>query len=274
LLGNNRTSKNVYKKSPSSGKTFIFRHVGLVLKASVMLMILILTSAFFISGYNTIVQWKYLNAKIISVKGLSQLSEEEVIDQSQLRLGKNILSMNLSAAKKRLLMHPLIAEADIVREFPSVVAIRIKEHQPLAIIDLGRTFALNYSGDLFIETSTSDFKQLPVIVGFEPSDIDLDGVIHGQSFTEVMKILRLGLKPDSILSTSTMKQIQVDKQTGLTVNLNGRIKSIQLGYGNYPKKYERLKTLYAFLDKRPDLKNVTSIDLRNVNRIVLKPSRI
>jgi hypothetical protein len=74
------------------------------------------------------------------------------------------------------------------------------------------------------------------------------------------------------LSADTIKRIDVDKQTGLTVNTLGRIKTIKLGYGDYPIKYERLKTIFDFLNERPDLKDYISVDLNNLKRIVLKTS--
>jgi cell division septal protein FtsQ len=259
---------------PSKGKPFIFRYFGFLLKSSFTLVFLIIISFFFIAGYNLIVQWNYLNVKTISVNGNSQLSEEQIIKHSKLYIGENILSMNLSSAKQRLLLHPKIVSAEIIRSFPTSVAINVKEHRPIAILDLGRTFAINYSGAIFIETSSSDFKRIPIIVGFKPSDINSVGAINSTPFNEVIKILHLSIKSDNILSTNSIQRIEVDKQTGLTVNTQGRIKSIKLGYGNYPIKYERLKSIYAFLKENPDLKDFISIDLRNLNRIVLKPSRI
>jgi len=274
LLGNKPKSKNVYKKTPTKRKPFIFRHFGFLLKSFFTLGFFIIISFFFISVYNLIAQWNYLNVKTISVNGNSQLSEEQIIKYSKLDIGENIFSINLSAAKQSLLLHPKIVSAEIIRNFPADVTINVKEHRPIAILDLGRTFAINHSGDIFIETSSSEFNRLPLIVGFQPSDIDPAGEINGIPFNEVIKILHLGLKSDSILSINSIKRIDVDKQTGLTVNAHGRIKSIKLGYGNYPIKYERLKSIFVFLKERPDLKDFISIDLRNLNRIVLKPSRI
>jgi cell division protein FtsQ len=213
-----------------------------------------------------------LNATSISVKGNSQLSEKQVVECSKLNVGENILSMNLSAAKKRLLSHPMISSVIFERDFPSGVTIVIKENVPIAILDIGRTFAINAHGEIFIETSLADAKRMPLIVGFTPSDINADGKIHIQPFVEVLNLLHIGLRPNSLLPVNSIKKIHVDKQTGLTVNTSGRIKKIKLGYGNYPKKIDRLKTIFNFLNDRKDLNKFVSVDLNNLKRIVLKPS--
>lgn len=274
MLGIRRRPKNHYKKPPSEGRPFLFRHIGFLLKTSFALTVLVMMSFFFIIVYNLVVQWNYLNVKTFSVKGNTHLSGQQIIDQSQLDMGKNILSINLSAARKRLVAHPMISEAEIIRHFPSEITIMVREHQPMAVLDLGRKFAINYSGEIFIEIDSSEFGRIPIIAGFNPSDIDSKGEIKGVSFNEVIKILHLGLKPGCILSTDTIKRIDVDKQTGLTVSTLGRMKTIKLGYGDYPKKYERLKTIFAFLNERPDLEDYISVDLNNLKRIVLKTSRI
>ncbi|MBW1983647.1 MAG: FtsQ-type POTRA domain-containing protein, partial [Deltaproteobacteria bacterium] len=164
-MGNKPKSKNVYKKTPAKGKPFVFRHFGLLLKSFFTLGFFIIISFLFIAGYNLIAQWNYLNVKTISVNGNSQLSEEQIIKYSKLDIGENIFSINLSAAKQSLLLHPKIVSAEIIRNFPADVTINVKEHRPIAILDLGRTFAINYSGDIFIETSSSEFNRLPLIVG-------------------------------------------------------------------------------------------------------------
>ena len=217
--------------------------------------------------------WDAFNAKTISVNGNVRVSKETVIDHSKLKIGQNILGMNLSVAKKRLRSHPMIADVTIGRNFPSGVTIGVKEHRPIAILDLGRTFAVNSNGDIFIEVPVSEINTVPVITGFSPSDINADGKIDTMPFEEVMTLLRLGRNSNSVFSTMGIRRIDVDKQTGIIVRTSGRIQSIGLGYGNYLHKIDRLKTIVSFLEKRPDLKKFMSIDLNNVKRIVLKPSR-
>jgi len=202
------------------------------------------------------------------------MSDQQVISDSGLEGGENILSMNLSAAKKRLALHPMIAAVDIKRDFPSGITIRIREHSPVAVLDMGRQFTMNATGEILMETTASDTPALPVIFGFGPSDLNAAGKLHGVSFEEVMELLHLGSRPNSILPVERMKRIHMDKHTGLTVETEGRIQTIRLGYGNFVKKVERLKTIYSFLNNRPDLNNFISIDVMNINRIVLKSSRI
>jgi len=225
-----------------------------------------------IFAYNGMAQWGYLNVQSITVKGNTLLSEQQIIENSHLQPGTNILAMNLSAAKKRLVTHPMIADVAIRRDFPSGIIIHVKEQRPMAVLDVGRTFVINYLGEIFMEVSSPVFKNIPVIVGFKPSDIDSMGTIHQFAFDEVIEILHLGLKPGSVLPTEGIQHIHVDKQTGLTVSTSGRIKTIALGYGDYAKKCERLKLIYSFLNDRPDLQRFVSIDLNNLKRIVLKPS--
>lgn len=272
MLGRKRKSRNSFTKTPTNRKPSVLRRTVFFLKTFFVTGMFMVMSFFFIISYDLLVQLDSLNATSISVKGNVQLSEEQVVEYSKLHIGENILSMNLSAAKKRLLSHPIISGVAIARNFPSGITIDIKEHVPIAILDIGRPFVINAHGEIFIEASASDMKDIPLIVGFTPSDLNADGEIHTQPFNEVLNLLQLGLMPNSLLPADKIKRIRVDKQTGLTVNTSGRIKIIKLGYGNYYKKIEQLKTIFNFLNDRQDLKKFVSVDLNNLKRIVLKPS--
>lgn len=211
----------------------------------------------------------------------------------------NILSINLSTARKRLLANSWIFDAEVSRELPSKISIRVREHEPLAILDLGRRFLLNVDGEIFKEKTPSDPDNLPVITGLEYSDLHIpgdrsshrigDGVPSGMkdrqpdlarqdrssAFDAVMDVLRLGQKSESILPNSLIKQIQVDREIGITLyasyDENGRIRVIKLGYDDYPDKYNLLKTVFSHMEKRDTLLDFDSIDLINVNRIVVNP---
>ena len=147
----------------------------------------------------------------------------------------------------------------------------------MAVIDLGRKFIINTQGEIFKELSTSNREQLPVISGLEFSDINVNGETRSGSFDAVMTILQLGQKAESVLPNSAIKNIRVDREIGLTIYApqfeSGRINSIKIGYDDYPSKYVRLKNVLVYLKTRPEISRIESIDLNNLNRIIVHPVR-
>jgi cell division protein FtsQ len=236
--------------------------------------LLLLVSFLFIFTYDLITQCDYFRAEILTVTGEHRLTEKQVLQQAQITKGMNILSVNLSRVRKRILAHSWVEDAEVSRELPTGISIRIKEHQPLAILDLGRRFIINAHGELFKEMDASDRCRLPVISGLEFSDINVQGESRSVPFDAVMKLLALGKKPESVLPCRLIKRIRVDREMGLTVYAFDRIKAIKIGYDNYPNKFEMLKNVLFYLEKNGSFSQLEYIDLNNLNRIVVNPAKI
>jgi len=263
--------KNYYKNS--AAKKRAKTRNGLLTTAKLILGALAVSimSALFVFGYDYLTQCHYFQAQQLSVDGVARLSEKSVLEQAQLSNGVNILSINLVLVRKRLLAHPWIADAEVSREMPDRIRIRVREHRPLAVLDLGRRFLLNRKGEIFKEMTRSDPAELPLISGLEFSDIRVSGKKGSTAYASVMQVLRLGEKTGSILPNHEVKRISVDREIGLTLHAFDDTKVIKLGFENYPAKYERLRSAILYLNRNDRSIKYESIDLNHANRIVVAP---
>ncbi|MCK7508365.1 MAG: FtsQ-type POTRA domain-containing protein [Desulfobacterales bacterium] len=117
----------------------------------------VFVSLFFVFVHDVFTQSEHFQARQIQVEGASAPGRRARLQTvAGVRPGINVLSVNLSAARKRLLAHPWIAEAEIQREIPSTLRIRIREHVPAAVVDVGRKFLLNTRGEIFKEWEPAD----------------------------------------------------------------------------------------------------------------------
>ncbi len=241
-------------------------------------------STFFILVHDILTQCDYFKISRLTIEGAQRLSEKEIAQQAGVGKGVNILAINLSLVRKRLLAHPWIAEAGVSREIPSGLTIRIKEHTALAVVDVGKKFLINRSGKIFKAWDASDPADLPVVSGLNVLDLPpvygqtdpLEDKIAGERsapFKAVMKVLRLGRQQGSILPNRSIRQIRVDRQIGLTLVAFDRIKTINLGYDDYDGKYHMLANLFSYLKRQQSVSDFDRIDLNNLNRVVLNPLR-
>ncbi len=232
-------------------------------------------SAVYSFSYGLLTQCQYFKAKTIGVVGAKRLCEKDILKQASVYPEINILSVNLGAARKRLLAHPDIDDADIVRKFPDGLAIRIKEHEPLAIVDLGRRFLIDVNGKIYKEWTGSDPKDLPEISGLQFSDLGLEEKGGADDpFTAVMQVLQMGKDPHSILPNASIKKICVDREIGVTLYAYDQQKAIKLGYNDYPDKYYRLGKVTQYLKQQLQSIDFEWIDLMNTGRIVVNPMEI
>ena len=238
-------------------------------------------TALFILVHDLLTQCDYFGARQLTIEGMRRLTREQVAGQAGVQAGVNILSTNLSLVRKRLLAHPWIAEAEVRREIPSGLTIRIKEHSALAMVDIGQKYLINTHGELFKAWEASDPDTLPVIKGLKLSDL----TVYGQSeslninsgrertapFKAVMQVLQLGGKKGSILPNRLVRQIHVDRQIGLTIYAFDQGKTINLGYSDYAGKYHMLADLFSYLKRHRSISDFDRIDLNNLKRVVVNP---
>jgi cell division protein FtsQ len=258
-------------------------------KATAGLCVLCIMSTGFVLIYNFVTQCDSFKAKSLTITGNHMFSDKQIISQADLKKGANIFSVNLSLVEKRLLAHSWIEEAEISRELPSGIKIRIKEHTAVAIVDFGRRFLINNTGEIFKEWSPGDPCVLPVINGLRYSDISIAPKlrVHGSGesdmalymkkrnnpFDAVMDVLRLGQRAESVLPNKLIRQIMVDREIGITIYAFKKIKEIKLGYENYADKYVLLKKALLYIKNINNFQDPVSIDLNNFNRIVVNLAR-
>ena len=297
MLGRRPKTKKFYRKSNSKKRHPSVKPSGSFLKIVIVVALVISMSLGFILIHDLIIQSDYFRAKNLIVTGTRRLSADQILEQADIRFGSNILAVNLSISRKRLLAHPWIAEAAVMREIPDKIRISIKEHTPLAVVDLGRKFLISDKSIVFKEKEVSDPENLPLIRGLRYSDINTPGeksrfrleknsppkdtgagrAVYRQTevnpLDAVMEILHLGLNKSSIMPNGRIKQIRVDKDIGLTLYPADIVREIRLGYHDYSDKYAVLGKVFAYIKngKIKHFADLDSIDLNNLNRVVLVP---
>lgn len=274
MLGRKRLRKNYYKNSNARKRNKMLKRFVFGLKLMVVGTALVFISLLFVFSYDFLTQCDYFKAEELMVNGTHRLTQNQVLQQANIATGVNIFSVNLSKVRKRLLAHSWIEDAEVRRDLPSGINIRVKEQEPLAVLNLGRKFIINTHGEIFKEMDKADHCNLPMISGLEFSDINVKGESRSIPFDAVMKILRLGQKPESVLPYSLIKKIHVDREMGLSIYAFDNIREIKIGYNNYQDKYAMLKDVLFYLEKNGGFSRLESIDLNNLNRIVVSPAKI
>lgn len=234
--------------------------------------------------YDWVTQSAYFRADTVEITGCGRLSEHAVREITGIREGVNVLSVNLSTARKRLVAEPWVADAGIRRDLPSRMVIRVREHEPAAIIEfggniggdygenVGRRFLINESGEIFKACQDPDPPDMPVISGLNYRDWTGESGRGKRVSTAVMSVLDLCVRPGALLTKDVVDKIIVDKDIGLTLHVREPEKRIALGFGDYEKKFGRLEQVLARMEQAAPENDFSLVDLRNPNRIVAMPA--
>jgi cell division protein FtsQ len=235
-----------------------------------------LMSLFFIFCHDIILQSPYFRLTSLEVTGNNRLSVQDVLEVARIKSGTNVLLVNLPLSRKYLLSNPWIAGAEITRELPGRLMLTVREHHPLAILNMGRKFLINMEGKVFKEVTDEDVAGLPVIEGIDFSDLDWQDLRRSPNFDAVLSLLEIGRKSASILPLPCMRLIRVDREEGITLYLDGsiqalRINAIKIGYQDYSEKLMRLEKVIAYFRANKLIQGIDWIDLRQMNRVVISP---
>ena len=288
MFGRKKTRKNYLKGTKHKHRFAILRRLATGFYVIAGMAALIATSFLFVFVHDALTQCDYFKARSLKIEGIRRLTQREIVEQARLCEDINVLAVNLSVVRKRLMAHPWIAEAEVRREIPAGLFIRIKENQPLAVVDLGNKYIINEQGRIFKEWTDSDPDALPLVIGLELADVTLyhktagaemqrmamqpqRDAVNKMPFEAVMQVLTLGKETRSILPNEKIRHIWVDRQIGITIEAFNQMKTIVLGYHNYPLKYSILKNIMSYRNRGGGFPDFSRIDLNNVNRIVVNP---
>lgn len=265
--GKKRTRKNRYKKRPRSGKPGagakrFLAGVGVALGVAGFSYLLVV-------GHALLTQADCYRAKRLPVSGNQRLGAAEVLAQAGLAPGVQILDLNLGQIHQRLLAHPWIAEARVAREIPDTLRVTVREHRPLAVMDMqmGRRYLLNDGGQLFKTWDATDPQDLPVVTGLAYRDLPIGDNAGSDPFRAVMALLTGTGAWDDL----SLAHIEADPELGLTLVVAGSDQRIRMGYGQYPEKLTRLAALKKRLRAGNYMHDFASIDVSDLERIVVAP---
>ena len=273
MLGKNQPKKNRYKKKqPVKNRAATFKQsVRILFKSTFLALGIVGMSLVFIFIHDVLTQCNYFKTETIAIAGEQRLTSDQILKTADIEKGVNLVSLNLKTIREKLLAHPWIAEADIRRTFPKTIDIRIREQEPMAVIDFGKQFLVNRSGLIFKEAEASEATGLPVLTGIAYTDWKTSETPETRVFTSVLEILKIGSGTDEVLPNRLIKNIRIDREIGLTLETETPLRSIQVGYGDYQKKYRRLEKILSYVMENDTLAYIEEIDLRNPDHIVAKP---
>ena len=188
--------KNRFKKEKTLRRTRWRVRLRLTLRAAGGTLALAAVSSGFIFIHDYFTQSPQFLARDIAVLGNQRLSQEQVLTVAGVDAQTNILSLNLSTTRKRLLAEPWIADAVVSRQIPAGVHIVIREEQPLAYLkmDDGGGYLINEAGEVFKRAANPDDRTLPTIQGLNPADLP----VSGRPDSEAFRVVGVGFSKEDI----------------------------------------------------------------------------
>lgn len=194
----------------------------------------------------------------VRVVGNQHVSEIAVRHLADLPSGEPLLTLDLAHTVEQIEQHPWVAHAEVRREFPDAVVIRVEERQVKALLLLDGLYMVDAEGEVFRRADPGAVSW-PILTGVSAELAEAQPAVARRLIREGLELLEVAaahhLPPD------TISEVRFDRGSGYTLALrNGG--EVLVGFDG-PLLLPRLDALAT-----------AGLDLSLPHRIDLGPSKL
>ena len=257
-----KKNRKVGKKDPFDWKGFF--HSALRITVVTFSVVLIAVGAAL--SARVILSSGYFDVTEVRVEYSERVDAEEIVGLSDIHYGTSIFSLDLGMIGRKIEENPWIADAEVLRVFPSEVLIRVTEREPVAIINLDYLYYLDKQGEVFKVLSGGDSLDYPVITGITRDEVvDASGI--PMSLRRVIGLIE-ALQQSTVFSLEKVSEIHNDPQEGITVFTVEQGVPVHFGLGALGVKLDNLEQIYAELEEK--LHGLKYVDLNVQDRVIVR----
>jgi len=235
-----------------------FTAVGLLLVAVVM-------TAVFIYAYNFLISRSYFQIKEVSVRGLRELTEKEILASAGIKPEQNLLSINTDAVIRRVATNQWVKNVYIGRELPNKLVLEVQERSPLVLVKQASDFYLmDGEGFVFKKLGKSDEVDLPIFTGITGKD-----KTKSPLFLSTLNLLKTISGSGKYAYLGTISEIHIDDVFGLSLISDAGL-YLKLGMGDFESKLKKLTLVLADLEQRGMKNGYLCIDLSDESKVTVQ----
>jgi cell division protein FtsQ len=203
------------------------------------------------------------------VIGAQQLSAGELIELSAIHEGVPLFRVNLKSAGEKIRAHPWVQTATVLRRLPDTIELRIKEQEPIALINAETVWMVTCDGVLLPPWNSPTVCDLPLLriprmsATYEPGDRLRD------SSACALLAQSAAARKHAPGVWSDLSEFFWERGEMRAIYQRGDVE-IRLGDGTEEIGWKSLDRLLAQLQAQDRLTGVESIDLRFAGRLVVR----
>jgi len=165
----------------------------------------------------------------VKISGNVQLTNEQVLEQSELEIGKSIFSYFNIVTKVRLKQNGYIKDAKVSKEFPNTIKIEINERQKAFQIKTENGYYIYIDEQGYIIDCSQTEEDLITIIGMDITEENIDGKkrLEEEDLSVKMEnILHIKQETTELDIFDKITEVQVEDEyiiklenDGITINL-------------------------------------------------------
>lgn len=193
----------------------------------------------------------------IKLIGAKYLTQEDIMKIGNIYMGEQLFRLETDVVQSRLSKDLRIEEVSVRRRLPHTLEIKIKERQPLAIIQCDYGYLnLDHNGTVIDSYKTIKTMQIPMITGAEIRDLYIGDAVEDEHVKKILEFLQI-LKEDALNQLSEIAIVQEN----YIVMYTATAQPVQIRIGKLERLDEKAKLTEDFLrDLATNQRNVEYVD--------------
>ncbi|MGE5592517.1 MAG: cell division protein FtsQ/DivIB [Betaproteobacteria bacterium] len=218
----------------------------------------------------TFLRSPYFHIQHIDVRGLTNLSTEEVVVACGLAEDENIFDVDLRAITTRLKAIPRVDKVQVSRRLPSTIVIDVRERLPVAVIPYAGYFVEIDAAGLAIDLEeTYRGRELPLVTGLALRSVKVGHPVDAPEISSALTLI--AALPASVLQQ--VSEVNFSSSRGFCLYMQSGTQVI-VGVGTGEELRSRATVLDALLARlEQEGTHATYIDVRFEKRPVVRTGR-
>jgi len=199
-----------------------------------------------------------------SVQGNKYLSDNQVIELSQIKEGMNIFSLKTTEITNNIKTNCWIEDVQLIRELPTQVIIKVKERTPLVTIPIDQRFINLDKHGVILSNDVSCQDNLPLITGLKiNSRLSPGHVIESKELLYVLNALNML----DTASLARISEVNLQERDNLIIYM---LDGMEIRLGGFKDLVKKINLLIPILqDSQVKNSSIEYIDMR-FNKPVIK----
>jgi cell division protein FtsQ len=174
--------------------------------------------------------------KTIRIDGAVRRSPEQISEAAGLRVGMNVFSVDLEAARNRLLLDPWVATAQVERQLPATLTITLTEREAAAVVAVDADLYLcTPEGELFKKLEADDPIGLIVITGLTSSLVANDRKLAVSRVRSALELMAQYASRGPV-QQHPIQEIGIADDGSLRMVVGRSAITLEMGRSPYPRK--------------------------------------
>jgi cell division protein FtsQ len=213
-------------------------------------------SVLFVVLYGYLLTSPYIRLEQLEIVGVDEAMSKELEEMSGLNFELTLLAINVDEVQKRLEKHPWVRTAEVEKQFPHGLLIRVEKEEPRALVSAGKLYYMNRAGKVFKEVGPKEAVDFPIITGISSDELDRQRQVEFS-----MQVLQFLESQGDPWSLKNLSEIHVKKDGDVSLYFSFLPATVKLRAQNLESKMEELKKVVEHLNSTGRIHMVKAIHL-------------